>query len=123
MMKKSVLVVDDDVGIRKLLEYRLEKSGFAVRACKNGSECLDTLRDRSLPGAVLLDVRMPGVDGLAVLETIQSEFTGLPVVVLSGVKPSSEIEDMTAVAAHIEKPFRMGEVVTCLERVLGGRKI
>src|SRR5699024_4242657 len=122
-MPRTVLVVDDDAGIRNLLEFRLEKSGFGVRTCKNGYECLDALREGALPAAVLLDVRMPRLDGMDVLDTIRTEFADLPVVLLSGVKPAGEIEEMSAVAAHIEKPFRMEEVIACLERVLDGRKI
>ena len=117
-MTKTVLVVDDDAGIRTLLEFRLEKSGFEVRTCKNGHECLDVLHDDSLPAVVLLDVRMPGVDGMEVLETIHIEFDDLPVVLLTGTQPPTETTDAPAVAAHIEKPFRMEEVVACLERLV-----
>jgi CheY-like chemotaxis protein len=117
-MTRTVLVVDDDAGIRELLRFRLEKSGFEVDTSANGQECIDSLHG-SLPDLVLLDIRMPRMDGLETLETIRTEFaTDLPVVLLSGAQSGTDVEN-AATTERIDKPFTMDEVVTCVERVLG----
>lgn len=117
-MTRTVLVVDDDAGIRELLKFRLEKSGFTVVTGTNGQECLDYLRAEPLPELVLLDVRMPHMDGFDTLETIREEFTAdLPVVLLTGTDPPT---DTVAVTERISKPFTMDEVVACVGRVLDG---
>ncbi len=117
-MTGTVLVVDDDAGIRELLKFRLENNGFAVVTGANGQECLDYLRTEPLPELVLLDVRMPRMDGLRTLETIREEFaTDLPVVLLTGTEPPT---DTVTATEHISKPFTMDEVVTCVGRVLNG---
>lgn len=119
-MTKTVLVVDDDTGIRELLKFRLPKSGFAVEASANGRECLDVLRTEPLPDVVLLDVRMPDMDGLDVLETIRAEFgTALPVVLLTGTEPRADTV-ATAATEYVTKPFTMDEVTACIRSVLGG---
>lgn len=115
-MTGSVLVVDDDAGIRELLKFKLTKGGFDVETSANGQECLESLR-AGLPDVVLLDVRMPRVDGLETLDAIRTEFgSALPVVLLTGADP--EPDSATAATERISKPFTMEEVLACIERVL-----
>jgi CheY-like chemotaxis protein len=118
-MTRTVFVVDDDAGIRELLKYKLTESGYDVAVSANGQECLDSLRAGSLPDVALLDVMMPRMDGLEVLETIRTEFgTAPPVILLTGADPRADVTTAAA-AGRISKPFTMAEVTTCIERVLG----
>lgn len=119
-MTRTVLIVDDDAGIRELLRFKLEKHDFGVATSSNGQECLDHLDGEPLPDLVLLDIMMPHIDGFEVLDRLRDEVdTTLPVVLLTAAESREEIDDAVDVADHIEKPFRMNEVVDCVQRVLG----
>ena len=67
MANKEILIVDDDLNIRLMLRTTLEGSGYSVREAAGAREAMETL-DRSAPAAVVLDLRMPNIDGMAVLE-------------------------------------------------------
>ena len=70
-MKGRVLIVDDEVNVRRSLQGVLEDSGYEVQTLGSGEECIDVL-DETTVDAVLLDVWLPGKDGLEVLEEIDS---------------------------------------------------
>jgi len=73
MRKPKVLVVDDEAGIRSILSALLTKHGYEVQVCPSGESCLDVY-PQFLPEAVLLDLRMPGMDGLKVMEELARQF-------------------------------------------------
>lgn len=79
----EILVIDDDRLIREMLSYYLTSQGYAVVARDSGQAGIARCRE-SPPAAVLCDLRMPQMDGLAVLATLQGEFPDLPVIVVSG---------------------------------------
>ncbi|HYF24639.1 MAG TPA: response regulator [Baekduia sp.] len=97
MSDASILVVDDDPIVRRLLVRRLELDGYAVTAAAGGTEALALLGSQHVD-LVLLDVLMPDVDGYAVLERIRAteRLRHLPVVVISAV------DDMTSAVRCIE---------------------
>src|SRR5690554_7447585 len=71
---KGVLIIDDEVEIRELLEYNLQKNGFSTFMAANGKEGLDTLEENKHKiDLVLLDVMMPVMDGIEVCEMIRKE--------------------------------------------------
>lgn len=114
-MAATIHVVDDDAGIRQLLTFKLARHGFDVRTSTNGRDCIDALHTGSLPDVLLLDVRMPRMDGLDALERIRAEFeTPLPVVLLTSTEPGADVA-----AARVGKPFTVDEVLTAIERALG----
>lgn len=115
----TVLVVDDDAGIRDLLEFKLDGQGFDVVTAANGEDCLKCLREGPLPEVVLLDVMMPYTDGFEVLGRIREEFgSDLPVVLLTGMDSAMAEEASVAATDYIEKPFRVSEVRDCLHSLL-----
>lgn len=67
----TIFVVDDDDDIRELLKYNLDKNGHEVITCENGIVCLDQIK-RKKPDLILLDVMMPGMDGIEVCENLKS---------------------------------------------------
>lgn len=87
-----ILTIDDDEGVRLSIAHYLEDSGYAVLQATNGSEGLDVFR-RESPEVVLLDLRMPEVDGLSVLKTLGHEAPQTPVIVVSG---TGSFEDVIA---------------------------
>jgi DNA-binding NtrC family response regulator len=101
-----VLVVDDEASIRESLEMIVSYEGHEVETAQDGKECLEKLRDEEVD-LVLLDVRMPGIDGLRVLQEIRKTRPDLQVVMISGQATIDAA--MTAARAgafdFIEKPL------------------
>jgi two-component system, NtrC family, nitrogen regulation response regulator NtrX len=106
MPKPRILVIDDDAGIRESLKMTLEYDGYDVAGAATGQEGL-ALVEREAPDLVLLDVKMPGMDGLDVLTRLHSMHTALPVVMISAHgTPSSAVEAIRKGALDfLEKPF------------------
>jgi len=82
-LENRVLIVDDEDMVRDSVSTYLEDSGFKVDQADNGQEGLEMIR-RTAPDVVLLDLRMPGMDGLEVLEAIAKELKDVPVIVVTG---------------------------------------
>jgi two-component system, OmpR family, response regulator MprA len=78
----AVLVVDDDPPIRRMLERTLAADGYAVRTAADGGAALAAI-ERSVPDLVVLDVAMPGVDGLAVARRLRSKGLAVPILMLT----------------------------------------
>jgi two-component system, NtrC family, nitrogen regulation response regulator NtrX len=106
MPKPRILVIDDDAGIRESLKMTLEYDGYDVSGAATGQEGL-ALVEREAPDLVLLDVKMPGMDGLEVLPRLHSMYPALPVVMISAHgTPSSAVEAIRKGALDfLEKPF------------------
>lgn len=109
----NVLVVDDEPAFREMVQMILEEDGYAVQLAANGIDALKTLRQQpeSL-GLVILDLHMPGVDGLRVLEELQEMSTDLPVLVTTGYASPEEKEKAKARGARavLEKPYRVADL-------------
>ncbi len=118
-MSKKILVVDDDPDIRQILLDRMSSYGYAVETAEGGREAIDALRLQQFDG-ILLDLRMPEVDGVEVLKwTHESQIT-LPVVMVSAL---SMQELTTKAAAHscayLPKPFDPHELKQIAEDCFG----
>jgi DNA-binding NtrC family response regulator len=79
----TILVVDDEKSILDIMKMTLEYEGYQVKVCVNGPDALSYIK-KSTPDAVLLDVKMPGMDGLEVLDHIRETDPSIPVIVLTG---------------------------------------
>ncbi len=110
MPKPRILVIDDDAGIRESLKMTLEYDGYEVVGAATGQEGLN-LVEREAPDLVLLDVKMPGMDGLDVLTRLHSMHDALPVVMISAHgTPSSAVEAIRKGALDfLEKPFESSD--------------
>jgi two-component system nitrogen regulation response regulator NtrX len=106
MPKPRILVIDDDAGVRESLRMTLEYDGYDIAGAATGQEGL-ALVEREAPDLVLLDVKMPGMDGLDVLTRLHSMHETLPVVMISAHgTPSSAVEAIRKGALDfLEKPF------------------
>src|SRR5687768_10778661 len=82
-MKSSVLIVDDEAGVRSALSGVLRDEGYAVEAVESGEACLDRL-SRAAFDVIVLDIWLPGMDGLATLATLRERRVDSPVVMISG---------------------------------------
>jgi len=107
--RESILVVDDEETVRDLVRRTLEEAGYIVVIAAGGKEALDKMSDVSL---VLLDIKMPGLDGFQVLDLIR-KFSDVPVIMLTAIDQVSTLRDAVDIGAddYITKPFRPLELV------------
>jgi two-component system nitrogen regulation response regulator NtrX len=124
MPKSRILVIDDEVAIRDSLRMTLEYEGYEFLGAATGQEGL-ALAEREAPDLVLLDVKMPGMDGLEVLDRLRAMNETLPVVVVSGHGSISTAVDATKKGAFdfIEKPFASERVLVSLRNALDQRRL
>jgi signal transduction histidine kinase/DNA-binding response OmpR family regulator len=117
-----VLVADDDRYILDALSRTLRRKGFAVSQARDGSEALAAVEARK-PDLILLDLRMPRVDGYQVIQEIKSrdETKDIPIVVMTAHRIDNERIDILKLAAeHVSKPFSAEQLIERVEEVLGG---
>jgi two-component system response regulator AtoC len=120
----QVLVADDDRTIRRNLVKLLLSEGYRPLEAASGGEALECVRDQK-PDAVLLDLKMPGRDGLAVLAELEPLLAELPVIVVTALGGSAAaIEAMRRGAYdYLSKPFDLDEVLLTLKRALRQRAL
>jgi len=123
--RHRVLIVDDAEGIRTFVAHLLELRGFDVDTAEDGRSALALLEGGAAPDLVLLDVMMPGQDGLATLVRIRAEHPEVSVVMLSVVgKTATIVEAMRLGAAdYLNKPFEEAELEATLAKVLERRAL
>ncbi|MDF1616196.1 response regulator transcription factor [Petrocella sp. FN5] len=120
MSKKRVLTVDDEGHILELLKYNLESSGYEVIQAETGEEALDIL-DKEKIDLVLLDLMLPGIDGLEVLKRIRTNdaHRGIPIIMLTA--KSEEIDTVLGLEMgaddYIAKPFGVHELSARIKAV------
>jgi two-component system response regulator PilR (NtrC family) len=120
----SILVIDDEEIMREILQTLLEREGYTVRLASNGSEGLDFAK--SLPfDAVIVDVMMPGIDGLQVLEELHKQDEELPVIMITAfASMENAIAAMKKGAFdYITKPFKNDEVLVVLRNAVERRRL
>ena len=120
-----MLVVDDAEGMRAFLANLLELEGYRVDTAEDGRSALALLEGGAAPDVILLDVMMPGIDGIETLRRIRALDAQVPVVMLSVVgKASTIVEAMQLGAAdYLNKPFEEALLVATLEKVLERRSL
>ena len=120
----AVLVIDDEEIMREILSTLLEREGYSVRTAASGAEGLDLAR--SLPfDAVIVDVMMPGIDGIQVLDELQKMDDDLPVLMVTAyASMESAISAMKKGAFdYITKPFKNDEVLIVLRNAVERRRL
>ena len=113
------LIVDDAEGMRAYLAALFEARGFDVDTCDDGGRALTLLESGADPDVILLDVLMPGTDGLAALARIREAWPEVPVLMVSVVgRASTIVQAMQAGAAdYLTKPFEESELDAALDRL------
>ena len=115
----KLLVIDDEPGIRDLLDVLLSRKGYAVVLADGGRKGLELFR-REHPDAVILDLKMPEMDGLTVLKQLREADPALPVIVLTGAgTPETERQVFAlGVTGFVEKQFSLHHLGESLKRAL-----
>lgn len=108
---KSLLIVDDQTGIRLLLDEVFRKEGFDTKLASNGLEALQVMEETQ-PGCVLLDMKMPGMNGIEVLRRIKLKWPEVPVIMMTAYGEIELTEDALEIGAvrYFTKPFDIFEV-------------
>jgi two-component system response regulator FixJ len=116
---RLVHLVDDDEAIRRSVGFALKTSGFRVQTYESGTELLKAAANLE-PGCILLDIRMPGMDGLEVQTELRGKGVTLPVVIMTGHGDVSlAVQAMKAGAVDfIEKPFEKAVLLSAIEHGL-----
>lgn len=117
--KQKILVVDDDQDLLRLLAIRLQASGYEVATAETGERALAQLAVAS-PHLVITDMRMPGMDGMALFEAIRKRNPALPVIILTahGTIPDAVEAVQRGVFGYLTKPFDSKQLLQHAEQAL-----
>jgi two-component system alkaline phosphatase synthesis response regulator PhoP len=130
MLKERILVIDDDASISKLLSDVLTEEGFSVTTASCGEEGIKKVR-QSKPNLVILDLRLPDMDGFQICQTLKKDksVSSIPIIMLTVKSTKSSTVAGLEMGAddYIVKPFNQEELVarvkTVLRRASGGEKV
>ena len=128
---KRVLVVDDDVDVRKVVSKLVEKSGYETIEAKNGIEGMGKVREDK-PDLIILDILMPKESGIRMYRELKTEepLKDIPVIVLSAITKKSFFRSQKVLdefagqsvpepEAYIEKPEEPEELIALMKKILG----
>jgi two-component system phosphate regulon response regulator PhoB len=122
MSPKTILIVDDLLTLRQSVRILLERQGYAVEEAADGREALQKIAE-SRPDLVLLDVMMPGMNGVKVLGQIEADGTlqGMPIIVLTAVADRWQARKYLAMGAtdYLLKPFTPNALLDRVRGALG----
>ena len=123
-MTAQVIFVDDEAAIREAVREWLELSGFEVQVESSAEDCLKRL-DADFPGVVISDLRMPGMDGMALLQAVQAIDRELPFLMVTGHGDVPQAVEAMRLGAYdfIEKPFTAERLLDSLRRALEKRRL
>ncbi|MBI3977772.1 MAG: response regulator [Chloroflexi bacterium] len=113
-----VLVVDDDPSIVELVVEILEAEGYPVEQASNGAEALAMI-DRIRPALVLLDMRMPVLDGWGFARAVRERGIPVPIVVMTAAQDAGRWAEEIAAGGALAKPFEISELLAMVTRFAG----
>lgn len=120
---RTILIIDDDDKIRKVLRRMIEGEGFEIIEAENGDDGMVLFREKS-PALVIIDIIMPGKDGLTVIQEIREQNPGARVIAMSGglvLTPDIYLEEANKIGAdHIlSKPIIREQLLDAIKTLLG----
>src|SRR3989440_2306564 len=116
--KTTILVVDDDVQLLKIVTHNLQAEGYQVLAIRDGAQALEEM-ERDAPDLVLLDVMLPGMDGFEVCQRVR-EFSAVPIIMITARgRGQDKVKGLDLGADdYLTKPFRVDELLARVRAVL-----
>ena len=119
MEEKSILVVDDQIGVRRLLVETFRDQGFDVDVAANGYEALEKLKHKA-PDLILLDMKMPGMNGLEVLRQIKQRYPDQAVIMMTAYGELEIVNEAInlGVKECITKPFDINQLRELAQRII-----
>jgi CheY-like chemotaxis protein len=121
--RHTILVIEDDMDLLKLVGEVLAKAGFLTRFARSRAEINSEFNRTPLPDLVLLDVRLPDADGFNILEKIRNnqKILKLPVIMMTGKSEVTDVARGLSLGAdgYVTKPFKISGLVSAVNTVLG----
>lgn len=124
MNDKSVLVIDDENSVRKIIRDNLKLSGFTVLEASGGEEGLQAINPENPPGVVITDIIMPDKSGLDVIAEIRRKYPSIRLIAMSGGGRIEEANDLLEKAkqlgahAALSKPLNLDELERMIEELM-----
>jgi DNA-binding NtrC family response regulator len=118
--KNRILVVDDEEALRTVLSTELSSEGYEVSAASDGGEAIEMVKGNDYD-LVLLDIKMPNVDGFEVLKFVKGTKPDIKVIMLTGFADLKNAIESKRLGAEdfVSKPYDLVDLLTTIERVLG----
>src|SRR5213592_3157238 len=125
MSKRSILVVDDDRSVRSYLSDLLTSCGYSIECAESGDQAVTRLSAGYIPSLIVLDIVMPGINGIEVLESVKKINPSIPVIILSGAGQTKTVVDAMKMGAadFLVKPFEEQELELAIENVVEKQKL
>ncbi|WP_112182217.1 MULTISPECIES: response regulator [Paraliobacillus] len=118
-MTRTVLIVDDQLGIRLLLEEIVKGEGYKAISCANGQQALDFV-EQAPPDLIVIDFRLPIIDGATVIEKLEESGKYIPTIMMSGLaeQAKNKTKDFSSVKEVFSKPFNIEDARFHINRLL-----
>jgi len=125
MIKSSILVVDDDRSIREYLSTFLTSCGYNIELASSGDDALARVAAGHTPSMILLDILLPGMDGMEVMKSLKAAHPSIPIVILSGIGQIKTVVEAMQMGAsdYLTKPFEEEALQLAIENVFEKQKL
>src|SRR5213593_4800810 len=125
MSKRSILVVDDDRSVRSYLSDFLTSCGYSIECAESGDQAVARLSAGYVPSLMVLDIVMPGINGIEVLESVKKINSTIPVIILSAAGQTKTVVDAMKMGAadFLVKPFEEQELELAIQNVFEKQKL
>src|SRR6266481_3543721 len=125
MSKRSILVVDDDRSVRSYLSDFLTSCGYSIECAESGDQAVARLSAGYVPSLMVLDIVMPGINGIEVLENVKKINSSVPVIILSAAGQTKTVVDAMKMGAadFLVKPFEEQELELAIQNVIEKQKL
>ncbi len=118
--KPLLLLVEDESDTASLVKLIVEEKGYQVLHTPDGAEALEKIALMPPPSLILLDIQLPNVDGITILETVRAtpDWQDVPVIMLTAVSEEQRIRKVLSltVQGYVLKPFKQETLVSCVEQ-------
>jgi CheY-like chemotaxis protein len=116
-MTHELMVVEDDLALREVIEWALQDEGYGVTTAENGAVALDLLRGGDSPRLILLDMRMPVMDGWEFARAYSSlPGPHAPLLVITASRDAAEWAGQVDACGYLAKPFGIDDLLRAVER-------
>src|ERR1043166_4557074 len=125
MSKRSILVVDDDRSVRSYLSDFLTSCGYSIETAESGDQAVARLSAGYIPSLMVLDIVMPGINGIEVLESVKKINSTIPVIILSAAGQTKTVVDAMKMGAadFLVKPFEEQDLELAIQNVIEKQKL
>ena len=120
-MRATLLIVEDEVSLRRLMRLMLEREGFLVRDAGNGLEALDAIAEYGLPDLALVDLMMPVMNGQEFVAEVSARGWEMPAIFVSASPEAQEVCAQLGMAC-VRKPYDFHVLVEAIDAVLAERE-